>query len=172
MSKLIVRGTQVLEYTGYCNNSGQHTVDIKMRADWTDKVCEAMGWAFEAQGFGTGKLEGKLFGISLAMEPNKEALKDYRYDISISQVSDFKHVANMKEGEIVGHNLEFTVTSVAEDATAVLKEYVQHCGPAGDLGQCRITYNAEEQMKIEAGTGDAAPEAEEKVRGRKKAAAE
>lgn len=170
MSSLIIRGTRIMEYTGYCNNSGQHAVDFKCRANWSDTVCEGMGWAFEPKGFGNGSLEGKLFGINLIMEPNKKELKDYRFDIGISQVSKFKHIASVEEGDVVSRELEFVVTSVADDAAAVLKEYVQHCGPGDDRGQCRITYNAEEQQSLPTGEGEEAPEANEKVRGRKKAA--
>jgi hypothetical protein len=166
MSTLLIRRTQVIEYTGYCNNSGQHCVEIKCRASWSDTVCEELGWEPDPKGFGTGALEGKLFGVNMILEPNSKNLKDYRFDIPISQVSKFKHIVKMEEGEVSGRELEFVITTVAEDAAAVLKNFVQHCGPGGDRGQCKIQYNSEEQQKL-----DVEPEAEQttsKPRGRQK----
>jgi hypothetical protein len=42
---------------------------------------------------------------------------------------------------------------------------MRHCNPGDDRGQCRITYNAEEQQELDG----VAPEADQKTRGRRKA---
>ena len=170
MSSMIIRGTRILEYSGFCNASGQFTVEFKCRANWSEPVCQEMDWTVEPHGFGNGNLDGCLHGINMILEPNKAALKDYRFDIGISKVDKFKHVARVKDGEVEGRELEFVVTSVADDAGAVVEAYIRHCGPGDDRGQARIQFNAEEQQTLPTGEGNAAPEANEKVRGRKKAA--
>lgn len=162
MSKLTTRGTALQEYTAFCSENGQRTVEAKFRCAWSDTVCHEMGWQSDPAGFGNGSLEGTLLGINLIMEPNAKNLKDYAFDLAISKVGKFKHVLTKDDH----HELEYTVTTVAEDAVEVLDRYLQKCGPADDRGQAKITFNAEEQQTLE----DAAPEEGEKVRGRRKAA--
>ncbi len=173
MSKLIIRGVEIEDFKCYAASSGggTFTMEIKCRADWTKEVCNAMDWNYEPNGFGNGKLEGKLFGISMAMEPNAKTLKDYAIDISIGQVGSFRHIAKTEEGAVTKREFEFVATAAGEHALKALPfitSYVEHCGPAGDRGVCKITYNAEEQQTLT----DAEPEAEEKVRGRRAKSAE
>ncbi len=167
MSQLIIRGAHIESYSGYVANNGQFTIEAKLRANWTEPVCSEMGWTVEPQGFGNGNLDGQLYGISMILEPNKQALKDYRLDIGIAKVDKFKHVAKVKDGEVEGRELEFVVTTCAEDAGAVLENYMRHCNPGDDRGQCKITYNAEEQQSLVEGEEEVVAE---KARGRRKAA--
>ncbi len=173
MSQLIIRGAHIQSYEVYCASNGQFTIEAKIRANWSDTVCREMKWTEEPQGFGNGSLDGGLAGISMILEPNKQVLKDYRLDVGISKVSKFKHVAKIKDGKVEGRELEFVVTTVADDAGAVLENYVRHCNPGDDRGQCRITYNAKEQKKLDDKQDNllgTEPEAEMKTRGRRKAA--
>lgn len=167
MSQLLLRGCRIEDYTGYCSTSGQGTIEIKLRAAWTDTVAREMGWAEEPTGFGNGNLEGGLNGISMILEPNKKDLKDYRLDIKISKVYKFKHRAKTEGGDVVTRELECVVTTNEEGVVSYIEQYVCRCGPGDDRGQCKIVFNAEEQMKIE-GTE---PAAEEKTRGRRKESA-
>lgn len=161
MSKLITRGTALQEYTAFCSSNGQRTVEAVFRCAWSDTVCEEMSWQKDPAGFGNGSLEGTLLGISLIMEPNAKNLKDYTFDLTISKVGKFKHVLTKDDH----HELEYTITTVAEDAVEVLDRYLQKCGPADDRGQAKITFNAEEQQ----GLVDEGEEVVEKTRGRRKA---
>jgi hypothetical protein len=166
MSSILIRGTRIKEATMYCSQSGQLAVDFTCRASWSDTVCETFGWQKEPNGFGNGSLEGKLAAISMRMEPNGKQLKDYAFDITITSVHGFKHKAKTEEGTVTTRELEFIVTTVAEDAPAVLANYIQHCGPGEDAGQCKIQYSADEQQTLEEAPAEEAPE--EKRRGRKK----
>lgn len=168
MSQLILRGTSIDHVKMHCSTNGQMTYEITCRAAWSDTVCREMHWTEEPQGFGNGNLDGKLFGINFILEPTGKQLKDYRFDIPISQVAKFKHVAKIKDGEVSGRELEFVVTSVAEDAPVVLSSYMAHCNPGDDRGQAKIVYNAEEQTKL----GEDGKPADEKPRGRRKEPAE
>lgn len=167
MASLIIRGTKLMEFTGYCANSGQMTYELKCRAAWSDTVCEAMGWQKEPAGFGNGSLEGGLFGISMILEPSSKTLKDYRFDIAIGKVASFKHIAKTEDGDVVHRELEFVVTTTAEDAPVVFSRYMEKCCPGDDRGQAKIQYSEEEQQEL----GDEGAPAE-KPRGRRKAAAE
>jgi hypothetical protein len=166
MSSLIVRGAKIEDASIYRSKGGQLTVDVKFRASWSDVVCETMAWTKEPSGFGNGALEGQLFGVSMMLEPTSKNLKDYRLDIGISQVSKFRHLAKTEDGEVVSRELEFIVSTIADDAPAVISEYIRHCGPGDDRGQLKLTYSAEEQQTL----GEEGAPAEEKPRGRKKAA--
>jgi hypothetical protein len=168
MSSLLIRGTTLKSFKTFCNKSGQMVVEAKFRASWSDTVCSTMGWVDKTEGIGNANLEGKLFGISLSMEPNKPALKDYRFDISINQVAKFKHVVAVEEGEVVGRHLEFVASSTAEDAHQVLYEYAKHLGPGEDIGQAKIQYAAEKQMKIGEDAEPPIAAEEAKPRGRKR----
>lgn len=169
MSQLIIRGTKITKINGFVSANGQMTYEFVCRASWSDVVCKAMCWTEEPIGFGTGALDGKLHGISMILEPSSKNLKDYRFDLSISQVGKFKHIAKIEDGEVSGRELEFAVTTVAEDAHIVLDNYLRHCGPGDDRGQARITFNAEAQQKLEE---QPEGEIEEKARGRKAKSAE
>lgn len=172
MSKLVIRGTKIDDAKFYAASTGggAFTLEIKFRAAWSKPVCDQMGWNSQPDGFGNGKLEGKLTGISLSLEPNATNLKDYALDITIGQVDSFRHIAKTEDGEVTTREIEFVATASGENALKALHyiaTYVEHCGPVGDRGQCKITYNAEEQMEIE----EAPPiVADEKPRGRKKEA--
>lgn len=169
MSQLIIRGTRIIEFSGSVSANGQMTYEFKCRSTWSDVVCREMGWTEEPVGFGNGSLDGKLHGISMILEPSSKPLKDYRFDLAISQVGKFKHLAKVEDGEVSGRELEFTVTTVADDAHIVLDNYVRHCGPGDDRGQAKITFNAEAQQKLEE---QPEGEIEEKARGRKAKSAE
>lgn len=179
MSKLIIRGIAIENATFHSQkNGGAFTLEVKYRAAWSDTVCKEMGWVNEPSGFGNGTLIKKLTGISLSIEPNAKTLKDYAIEITIGQVSSFRHIAKTTDGKVSSHEFEFVTISSGDAALAALPyvaEYVNKCGPAGDRGQCVLTYNAEAQMKIgenaTAGSPEA-PEAEQKARGRRKAAGE
>lgn len=162
MSQLITRGTALKEISAYCSENGQFTVEAKCRCSWSENVCNELGWTFNAEGFGNGSLEGKLLGISWIMEPNGKALKDYRFDLTINSVGKFRHILTKEDH----HELEYVVTTVADDAIVVLSNYLAHCGPGEDLGQAKIVYNAEEQTTL----GEGGAPADEKPRGRRKAA--
>jgi hypothetical protein len=166
MSTLIIRGATLKEIKGKCSAGGQFIMSAKFRAAWTDTVCKEMSWTEEPSGFGNGKLDGELLGINMIMEPSAKNLKDYRIDIPISKVSKFRHIAKTEDGEITHRELEYVVTTIFDDAPVLLSNYLKHCGPAEDAGQCRITFNAEEQQKL-----DIAPAEESgKQRGRRKGA--
>lgn len=168
MSQLIIRGASLRETTFKATKkSGQMTTEATFRASWSKPVCKEMGWTEEPTGFGNGMLEGKLTGISMTMQPNDKKLKDYAFDISINSVGQFKHVIlTDKDREGTREELQFVVTTVAEDAHAVFFQYMKMCNPAEDRGEVRITFSAEEQMELE----EEEPEPEAKPRGRRKAA--
>ncbi len=168
MSSLIVRGVSIEEFTGYCSKSGQMTYEFTCRAAWSDVVCRELGWTEEPVGFGNGNLEGKLHGVNLIMEPSDKKLRDYRFDVPISTVGSFKHRCKIEDGVVSNRELEFVVTTVAEDAASALNEYLKHCGPAGDRAQVKINFSAEEQTTL----GEGGQPAEDKPRGRKKEKAE
>lgn len=174
MSQLIARGVRIEEFKCYAGSSGgAFTMEIKLRAVWTKEVCENMGWTPEPSGFGNGKLDGKLFGVSMQLEPNAKTLKDYAIDISIGQFDSFRHIIITEDGDVRGHEFEFTATASGENALKALPfvaTYIEKCGPAGDRGRAKLTYNAKEQQSLPTGEGEEAPEANEKVRGRNKAA--
>ena len=170
MSSILIRGTRITDAKMYCSQSGQLCIDFTCRAAWSDTVCEEFGWQKEPNGFGNGSLEGKLAAISMRMEPNAKNLKDYAFDISVNSVHGFKHKAKTEEGTITKRELEFIVTTTAEDAPAVLALYLQKCGPGEDAGQAKIQYSAEEQQEL--GEGGEAAEPETKRRGRRKEAPE
>jgi hypothetical protein len=166
MASIIIRGTRIKEATMYCSQSGQLTVDYVCRASWTDTVCEAFGWQKEPNGFGNGSLDGKLAAITMKLEPAAKTLKDYAFELAINSVHGFKHRAKTEDDTVTKRELEFTVTTVAEDAAMVLSRYIQHCGPADDAGQAKIQYSPETQMEI--GEEAEGSEADGKRRGRKR----
>jgi hypothetical protein len=166
VSQLIVIGTKIEEFTGFCSANGQMTYEFKCRSAWSDVVCREMKWTEEPLGFGNGNLDGSLYGINMILEPNKAALKDYRFDLPISKVSKFKHVASIKDGKVSSRELEFVVTTVDETTPQVISLYISKCYPGDDRGQAKIVFNAEEQPKL----GENGKPAEEKPRGRKRAA--
>lgn len=163
MSQLIVRGVKIESYKCKSENPSL-TYKIKCRASWSQTVCETMGWEKAPSGFGNGKLDGALLGISMSLEPNATTLKDYRFDIKISKVGSFRHLAKTEDEKTVRRELEFVVTTITDDAHVVLANYMAHCGPADDAGQMRIVYSAEEQEVLPGTT----PEPIDKPRGRKK----
>lgn len=164
MSQIIIRGTKIEEVSFKPGNPSP-IFKIKCRANWSETVCEAMAWSKEPQGFGNGNLEGQLLGISMILEPSARTLKDYRFDMKISSVGSFRHLAKTEDEKVVRRELEFVVTTIAEDAAVVLANYVAHCGPADDAGQCKITYSAEEQGTL---TETPAEGEADKPRGRRK----
>lgn len=172
MSQLIARGVSIEDFKGYAAASGgAFTLEIKLRASWSKEVCESMGWTAEPSGFGNGKLDGKLFGVSMQLEPNAKTLKDYAIDIGVGQFDSFRHIVKTEDGDTTGHEFEFVATASGENALKALPyvaTYVEKCGPAGDRGRAKLVYNAEEQQKLEG----VEPEPIDKPRGRKKAAAE
>lgn len=170
MSQLIARGVKIEDFKGYAAaTGGAFTLEIKFRAAWSKEVCESMGWTAEPAGFGNGKLDGKLFGVSLQLEPNAKTLKDYSIDIGVGQFDSFRHIIKTEDGDTTGHEFEFVATSSGENALKALPyvaTYVEKCGPAGDRGRAKLVYNAEEQEKLP-GT-EVIPE--DKPRGRRKEA--
>lgn len=173
MSQLTIRGCAIRKATQRCSNEGAVVQEIHIEADWSETVAEEMKWTPKPEGFGNGALTTKLSGHKMMMEPNSGKLKDYRFEIGIDQADSFKHVAVMEEGEVTGHKLRFRVKTTAEDVHLVLNEWFKNVGPSDSLAQCKITYSADEQMKIgEAATdGFVEPPAEtEKPRGRKREA--
>jgi hypothetical protein len=169
MSKLTLRGTSIEEIKSWCATNGQRTVEIKCKAAWSEPVCEEMGWSFDPSGFGNGSLEGSLSAVGMIIEPADKQLEDYRFDLAISKVDKFKHVVETDEGDIVSRHLQFVVTTIADDALAVLDQWLKVCGPAEAKGQCQIRYEAEKQMELGEGGEPAEEEAPEPVvRGRKR----
>lgn len=165
MSKLILRGAFIREYTSYVAAGGQRTIDVKLTANWTKPVCELLDWEEAPKGFGKASMEGSLHGVNMIMEPSDSALKDYQFDIPIGTVGSFKHVPVLDgEGRIGRRELHFEVTTVADDAALVLDNWQKHIGEA--TAQCRITYNAEQQQELLDPEKEAEPE---KTRGRRKA---
>lgn len=171
LSQLIIRGAKIKELVVYMGSGGQRTVDIKMSAVWSKPVCEAMNWSFEPQGFENGGLEGKLMGVNLIMEPSDAALKDYRFDLGISEAGQFK-LKSKKDGEgnIGNRELEFVVVSIAPDAITVLENWVSHLGDG--LGQAKIVFNAEEQGELDMESAEEKTDEAPKSRGRRKATEE
>lgn len=167
MSSLLIRGAKIEKAEMSCANNGQRTIKITFRASWSDTVCREMGWSEEPVGFGNGSLDGQLFGISMMLEPSSKTLKDYRIDIPISQVGSFKHRAKTEDEHTVKREIEFVVTTVADDAAVVIDNYIKHVGPGAERAQCKITYSSEEQQELGEGGAPAEPE---KTRGRRKAA--
>lgn len=169
MSNLLIRGTTVEEVLSYCSTAGQRMIEATLEADWSEPVCPEMGWTVEPEGFGNGSLDGKLNGINMILEPNKKDLKDARFDIAISTVGTFKHKATVKDGAVVDRKLRFKITTVAEDAHLVFNNWLTQVGPSDSKAQCRIIYNAEEQMTMDAPPAEAVPSevTEERPRGRK-----
>jgi|SRR5579885_5269 len=172
MANLIIRGVRLMEYCGYCNNNGAMVYELKCRAAWSVPVCEQMGWQKEPNGFANVGLEGKLYGISMVVEPNSKNLKDYRFDININLVGGFKHIAKTENENVVHRELEFVVTTSAEEAPMVFSNYMAHCCPGDDRGQAKINFSEEEQMDLDEGGDGEWDGAEKKPRGRKKQEAE
>lgn len=168
MSTLITRGTRIEQALSYCSNSGQRTIEMGCVADWSDVVCTTMGWTVKPDGFLGGKLNGALLGSNVIFDPNKGTLKDYRFDIPISKVSGFKHIVHEKDGEVVKREIGFTITTVADDAAAVLDEWFKNVGPSDSSAQCKINYSEEKQETLPHTDPDTDAPAE-KVRGRRKA---
>lgn len=164
MSNLILRGVTVQDVSLYCNNEGKRVAEIKCRAAWSDTVCEEMGWAKEPLGFGNGSLNSSLGAISVILEPNSKGLKDYRIDITASKVDKFRHLAKTEEGETVTRQLEFVISTLAEDAALVLDKWLVNVGPSDSTAQCKINYNAKQQLElVEPPAGE-----DDKPRGRKR----
>lgn len=177
MSKLIIRGAGIEDITSWCNNEGLRVVEITMRAAWSSTVCEEFNWTKEPSGFGNSPLDPKrLAGVNMILEPTDKKLADYRMDLAISHVGSFRHLAKTEDGEIVSRQLEFVVTTVADDALTVLDQWLKICGPAKATGQCQIRYEAEKQMELgeegKPADGTDAPPAPEPMRGRRKASAD
>ncbi len=183
MSQLILRGVTIVNVT-LAASSPKREIEIKCRATWSDTVCKQMEWTEEPKGFGNGGLEGKLFGVNMILEPNKKELKDFRFDIPISLVSKFRHIAKSEDGEVTNRELEFVVTSVDDEAPLVLDNFLKHVSVSDDAGQCKITYSAEVQETLGEGGqpadkdqptlgegGEPAPTEIDKPRGRRKSAA-
>ncbi len=152
MSQLITRGARIMDASFYCGSNGTAlTLEIKMRAAWSEPVCREMHWDFTPEGFGNGKLEGSLNAVSLTLEPNDKKLKDYAIDIGVGLVSKFRHIAKTEDGDTVKREMEFVVTTSGENAAKALPSvatYVEMCGPGDDRGQCKITYNAAVQETL------------------------
>lgn len=169
---LLLRGVTVQDVAMYCSNEGKRTVEIKCRAAWSDTVCEELGVVAEPNGFGNGSLKCQLAAISMILEPNSKQLEDYRLDIAVSKADKFRHIAKTEEGDVVTRQLEFVVTTIAEDAAVVMDKWLTHVGPSDSTAQCKITYNAKQQLPLTE-SGDSAPAEEpvgEKPRGRKRSA--
>lgn len=164
MKSLILRGAVVDECLMYSTNTGR-VIEIKLHADWSEPVCEAMGWAADPEGFKGGNLDGKLFGVNLILEPSKKDLKDYRMDIPIGSVGAFRLKTTSKNGDQTGTELCCTITTQNEDAHEILNKWLIHV--MDNPAQAKINFSEETQQQL---VEEPAP-SDGKQRGRRKEAA-
>lgn len=173
MSQLTLRGVTVEDVYCYCSNEGKRTVEITCRAAWSDTVCDELAIVKEPSGFGNGSLKVQLAAVSMILEPNSKPLKDYRADMSISKMDKLRHIAKTEEGDVVTRQMEFVVTTIAEDAMLVMDKWLTFVGPSDSTAQCKITYNAKQQLElVEPDATTDVPAGEDKPRGRKRNVAE
>ena len=87
-------------------------------------------------------------------------MKDYKFDVPADQVDSFKHVPVMKDGEVVDRKIRFVIKSSSDEVTMVTHHWLKNVGPSDSKAQCRINYNAKQQMPLP-GTSNGAGAAEE-----------
>ncbi len=152
MSSILIRGASITGFWAETNNEGKVAVIINMVADWTKNLADEMKWTEEPSGFGRGALTNKLIGRTMILEPNGAKLKDYRMDLSIGLVNQFKHVPVVKDGNVVSRKVEFQVHAIAEDSQLYLSlfNWQSNVGPSDSKAQCKISFSDKEkdQMKL------------------------
>lgn len=168
MANLTIRGARVNAISAYLAKSGQVCVEIEIHADWTDVVCQQLGWADSPEGFGKAPVGESLFASNMIMSPNKAGLKEHEIDLKLNKVEGFTYVPTKdKAGNSNGAELRFKAVSTADDALITMDDWMRSVQDT-DKSACKITYSEETQQELgEGGT----PAADAKPRGRKKAKA-
>ncbi len=147
-SRLITRGNQLVSVTfSDIKPAGRVAIHTIWLCDWADIVAHNMKWTEKPEGFKGGPLIGKMIGVNLMMEPGPKALYDYRFDLPISKVDQFKYVLR-KDGT---QKLSYRVIMVPEDAmsaVAALVLWTEHVSPAEGAAQGTIVFAPEEQRSL------------------------
>lgn len=169
-SQVIIRGALINQISAYVSKNGQRCVEIDIHADWTDTVCEAMGWEQAPAGFNKASVGESLYANAIIMTPNKPALKDYAFELSANKADSFKYVPKHdKEGNPSGAELRFKVHTTSDGALITIDNWMKNVNDT-DKGVCKVKYSEEKQQDLL----DAPPETEEggeSKRGKKREAA-
>ena len=102
---------------------------IHMSSDYTEPLCEAMGWDHDlADQVESAKLAGLLTSGGCVLQPNKREMKSNEIQISHHEIRDFQLVVNQTEDGGKTAELRFVVVTAAKDAAAIMGMWFQQMG--------------------------------------------
>jgi hypothetical protein len=146
-SKVVFRGSEIREWKGLMDDDGKVTTRVRIKADFSEPVMEAMEWERIPDGVDKADLHGLLRGRTFGMTPTDKAIKKHAFEMDITEVRDFKYTSlSNKDGDVQERFITFVIVSAAVGVSQKIEEYMRVVGRAPAAIQ--VSYETETQQSL------------------------